>query len=77
MENPTVFTYPGKLYFWFMSASNIYIDLTKMQAALKQFVRYKAEKAGSNIIYVRNGQLIEENPKTHKKIVLKYVAKHS
>ena len=48
-----------------------------MQTALKQFVRHKAEKAGSSIIYVQNGQLIKENPQTRKKLVLKYISRHS
>lgn len=58
-------------------SADIYIDLTKMQVALKHFVRKRAEKTGSNIIYVRNSQLVKENPKTHKKSVLKYIPKHN
>jgi hypothetical protein len=60
-----------------MSSPYIYIDFKKMQSALKAYVRHKAALAGSNIIYVENGQLIKENPKAHKKAILKRVSKHS
>jgi hypothetical protein len=56
-------------------SARIYIDLTKMQVALKHFVRNRAKKEGSNIIYVRNCELVKENPKTHKKSGLKYISR--
>lgn len=42
-----------------------------MASALREHVRLKAIKAGSTIVYVENGQLIEENPKSHTKVTLK------
>lgn len=56
-----------------MPSPQVHIDFKKMQAAIKAYVRRKAEISGSNIIYVRNGQLIQENPKSNKKTVLKVV----
>jgi len=43
------------------------IDFKKMAVAFREHVRFKAAQAGSNIIYVQNGQLIEENPKDSTK----------
>jgi ribosomal protein L18E len=34
-----------------------------MALAFRKHVRLKALNAGSNIIYLKNGQLVEENPK--------------
>ena len=42
-----------------------------MQRALKQSVRNKSIKAGSTIIYIKDGELIEEDPKTRTKRILK------
>lgn len=42
-----------------------------MQQALKKRVRDKAIKAGSTIIYLKDGNLIEEDPKTSSKRILK------
>ena len=56
-----------------MSSPQVHIDFKKMQSAIKAYVRRKAEISGSNIIYVKNGQLIQENPKSNIKTVLKAV----
>lgn len=56
-----------------MPSSLVHIDFKKMQSAIWIYVRRKAEVSGSNIIYVKNGQLIQENPKANKKTVLKVV----
>lgn len=45
------------------------IDFKKMAIAFREHVRVKASQAGSNIIYVQNGQLIEENPKDSTKSI--------
>lgn len=39
------------------------INFKRMAIAFRSHVRQKATQAGSNIIYMKNGQLIEENPK--------------
>jgi hypothetical protein len=56
-----------------MPSPQVHIDFKKMQTAIKAYARRKAEISGSNIIYVKNGQLIQENPKSNKKTVLKVV----
>lgn len=43
------------------------INFKKMAIAFRAHVRLKALQAGSNIIYMENGQLIEENPKDSTK----------
>ncbi len=48
-----------------MTAVNI--NFKKMAIAFRAHVRLKAVQAGSNIIYMENGQLIEENPKDSSK----------
>ena len=40
-----------------------------MAVAFRAHVRLKAMKAGSNIIYMENGHLIEENPKDSTKSI--------
>ena len=54
-----------------MGFKKVNIDFKVMQQALKQSVRDKAIKAGSTIVYVKDGQLIEENPATQTKRTLK------
>jgi hypothetical protein len=48
----------------------INIDFKKMEKAFREHVRRKAMQAGSTIIYKKNGQLVEEDPATSKKIIL-------
>lgn len=50
-----------------MTAVNI--NFKKMAIAFRAHVRLKAIQAGSNIIYMENGQLIEENPKDSTKSI--------
>lgn len=42
-----------------------------MRKAIKEAVREKAMKANSTIVYLKDGELIEEDPKTQTKHVLK------
>ncbi len=49
------------------------IDVNAISKAFEKHVRQKAIIAGSTIIYAIGGQIIEEDPKTTKKIVLKAV----
>jgi hypothetical protein len=59
-----------------LMTSQVHIDFNEMQSAFKIYVRKKAKDAGSNIIYVENGQLIKENPRTNTRTVLQIVTKH-
>lgn len=54
-----------------MEKEKVNIDFTLMQKALKQSVRDKAIKANSTIVYLQDGELIEEDPKTKTKRILK------
>ena len=38
------------------------INFKKMSLAYRAHVRLKAKKAGNTIVYIRDGNLIEENP---------------
>jgi len=46
------------------------IDFEKMRETFPAFVREKAIKAGSTIVYMEDGEIIEEDPRTGKKTVL-------
>ncbi len=52
-----------------MKAEVVNINFKRMAIAFRAHVRLKALKAGSNIVYVQNGQLIEENPKDSTKSI--------
>ncbi|MBV9962450.1 MAG: hypothetical protein JO072_09400 [Parafilimonas sp.] len=54
-----------------MKKEKVNIDFTLMQKAIKQTVREKAIKANSTIVYLQDGELIEEDPKTKTKRILK------
>ncbi|HMI67781.1 MAG TPA: hypothetical protein VK517_17185 [Cyclobacteriaceae bacterium] len=46
-----------------MKTEAVNINFKKMAIAFRKHVRLKALNAGSNIIYFKNGHLVEENPK--------------
>jgi phage gp45-like len=50
-----------------MKVQSINIDFKKIAIAFRAHVRLKALKAGSTIVYVQDGNLIEENPKDSSK----------
>ncbi len=50
-----------------MKMTAVNINFKKMAIAFRAHVRFKAVQAGSTIIYMENGQLIEENPKDSSK----------
>lgn len=52
-----------------MKISMVNINFKEIAIAFREHVRIKAIQAGSNIIYMENGQLIEENPKDSSKKV--------
>jgi hypothetical protein len=47
-----------------MKTKHVNIDFTVMQKAMKKAVREKALQFGSSIIYLKDGELVEENPRT-------------
>jgi hypothetical protein len=51
--------------------SPVNINFDAMSKAFQQHVREKAKKAGSTIVYQKDNQLIEENPLTGEKKILK------
>ncbi len=53
--------------------SDVNIDFTVMKKTFRELVVAKAKKANSTIVYVENGQLIEEDPNTSQKRVLSTV----
>lgn len=54
-----------------MNGLNINIDRSKMKPAMREHVRAKAIKAGSEIVYLSQGNIIIENPATGEKKILK------
>jgi ribosomal protein L18E len=52
-----------------MRSTAVNINFKRMAIAFREHVRLKALQAGGNIVYVQNGQLIEENPKDSSKKV--------
>jgi hypothetical protein len=59
------------VYFCKMNSYSVYINFETMASALRDHVRRKAIEAENTIIYVVQGQLIEEDPKSHTKVTLK------
>jgi hypothetical protein len=47
------------------------IDFDKLHRTFSEYVREKAKLAGSTIVYVSNGQLLEEDPTNNRIVVLK------
>lgn len=54
-----------------MTTSPVNIDFELLSLALQKYIREKALKSNSTILYKKGDQLIEENPKTLQKKVLK------
>jgi ribosomal protein L18E len=46
-----------------MKTGPVNINFAKMAVAFRKHVRLKALNAGSYIVYLKNGQIVEENPK--------------
>jgi len=58
-----------------MKASPVNIDFKKVEKTFREYVRQKAIDAGSTIVYIKDGFLIEEDPKTSKKNILEEIVK--
>jgi hypothetical protein len=55
-------------YYCTVKMASVNIDFKKMAVAFRTHVRMKASNAGSTIVYLSNGWLIEENPKDSSKV---------
>jgi hypothetical protein len=53
------------------AAQIVHIDFRKFRETFREFVRNKAIQSGSTIVYLSEGQLIEEDPKNNKTVILK------
>lgn len=58
-------------YLYSMIDSHVNIDFKLLSAAFQKYIREKAGKSRSTILYKKGNQLIEENPMTSKTRVLK------
>lgn len=54
-----------------MATLPVNINFDALSQAFQNYVREKARQSGSTIIYKKDDQLIEEDPRTKKKKVLK------
>lgn len=54
-----------------MKKRAVKIDFTVMAKAISLHVRKKAALSGATIVYIKRGQMIEENPVTHHTRILK------
>lgn len=54
-----------------MNYSLVNIDYMAMAKALSKHIREKAAHSNSTIIYLKNGAIIEEDPKNNTKSILK------
>jgi hypothetical protein len=54
-----------------MEKGPVNFDMKKMEELVPAFVRARAIKAGSYVIYMKNNQLIQENPRTGERTILK------
>jgi hypothetical protein len=54
-----------------MEKVSIQFNTKETQEGLAAFIRERAIKAGSHIVYMENDQIIEEDPRTGNKVVVK------
>lgn len=54
-----------------MLNSSVNIDFIKLGKAFQLYIREKAKISGSTILYKSGDHLIEENPRTSQKTILK------
>ncbi len=58
-------------YLYSVTKSQVNIDFKLLGIALRKYIREKATRSNSTILYKEGDQLIEENPKTSKRRVVK------
>ena len=56
-----------------MEKAKVNFDMEAMLNGLPSYIREKARKAGSCIIYVENGYIIKEDPRTGQKTAVQQV----
>ena len=54
-----------------MKKREVNIDFKKMESAVRKYVVKKALESGTTIVYQENGHIVEEDPKSFKKTILK------
>lgn len=54
-----------------MTTSQVNIDFKLLALAFQRYIREKATKSNSTILYKKGNQLIEEDPRTSQKKILK------
>lgn len=54
-----------------MEEKEVKIDFDALSQSMRRFIREKAIAAGSSIVYQEDNYLIEENPATGEKKILK------
>lgn len=54
-----------------MISSQVNIDFKLLSLAFQRYIREKASKSNSTILYKKGDKLIEENPKTSSQKILK------
>lgn len=57
-----------------MNSYKVHIDFEVLSKVFSTFVREKAKLSGSNIVYKKGNNVIEENPLTSEKKILKTYA---
>lgn len=55
-----------------MSRSPVNINFIEMAKALRSHVREKAARSNSTIVYLKDGVIVEENPKNNHRKVIRY-----
>lgn len=53
-----------------MEKASVHFDMKAMEKAVPKFVRARAIKAGSYVVYKEKGRIIKENPRTGKKSII-------
>lgn len=54
-----------------MKTLQVHKNFKLVAKALREDVRHKAAISGNSIVYLKDGQIIEEDPKNNKKKVLR------
>lgn len=57
-----------------MEKASVHFDMDAMVNGLPAYIREKAKKAGSSIIYAENGHIIKEDARTGQKTILRQTA---
>ncbi len=58
-----------------MEKIQVNIDINTIGMAVKEYARSRAFKAGSYIVYKEKGDIVNEDPRTGKKVITKVAEK--